>query len=157
MNQLFQNDFYAERKWGFATVSPCKMRKKMQIKEYLGSCLRIYLKLRNEQNLGFRKRNNSLDELIRPHKINNLHPQVWHLLNKNDKSINQWNIKLIKLMNTDSQESDIKESCWAKGALVSDNLRQQNTIYKWQKKLFSFWRYFQFLVWYFWSSRKVIW
>ena len=129
----------------------------MQIKEHLGSCLRIYLKLRNEQNLGFRKRNNSLDELIRPHKINNLHPQVWHLLNENDKSINQWNIKLNKLMNTDSQESDIKWNCWVKGTLVSDNLRQQNTIYKWQKKLFSFWRYFQFLVWYFWSSRKTTW
>lgn len=134
-----------------------KWEKKMQIKEYLGSCLRIYLKLRNEQNLGFRKKNNSLDELIRPHKINNLHPQVWNLLNENDKSINQWNMKLIKLMNTDSQESNIKESCWAKSTLVSDNLRQQNTIYKWQKKLFSFWRYFQFLVWYFWSSRKTTW
>ena len=126
----------------------------MQIKEHLGSCLRIYLKLRNEQNLGFRKRNNSLDELIRPHKINNLHPQVWHLLNENDKSINQWNIKLNKLMNTDSQESDIKWNCWVKGTLVSDNLRQQNTIYKWQKKLFSFWRYFQFLFWFFGHVRK---
>ena len=129
----------------------------MQIKEHLGSCLRIYLKLRNEQNLGFRKRNNSLDELIRPHKINNLHPQVWHLLNENDKSINQWNIKLNKLMNTDSQESDIKWNCWVKGTLVSDNLRQQNTIYKWQKKALFLLKIFSVFVLIFWSCKKTAW
>ena len=60
-----------------------------------------------------------MDESIRPCKINNLYAEVWDLLNENDDKSVKYKIKL---MSTDSQQSDTKWNCWVESTL--SGLRQ---------------------------------